>query len=316
VKYGKLPLSIPEHIEQLKNRNLIIDDGDKAKFYLKNIGYYRLSAYFIPFEQQTKNSSRNHNFIKNTNFNDIINLYIFDRKLRLLIMEAIERIEVAVRSNWVNELSLVNKNAHAYTDDQLFSDPTTHNEMLQKIKKEMKRSKETYITHYNDKYTEPNLPPTWAMAESLTFGSLSLWVSSTKNTKIKSAIAKNIGLPNTKILEAVLHTLTYLRNLSAHHSRIWNRKFTIQLPKIKSFGNDFELEIIGANGKENQQQTTRYIYNYLIVLIKIMQHIQPNTTWTDRLSSHILTINEEHHSKMGFPNDWQNKDIWKTYLKP
>lgn len=104
MKYHKRPLSLTEQVERLQQRQLIIQDTAKAEHYLAHIGYYRLSAYWLPFEQPTQSgeTSRNHQFKPNTRFEDVIQLYVFDRKLRLLVMEAIERIEVSVRAQWVN----------------------------------------------------------------------------------------------------------------------------------------------------------------------------------------------------------------------
>lgn len=93
--YDKLPLSISEQARLLLDRGLICEDTVRLESYLASIGYYRLSAYWLPFEQSPpSDSSRNHQFISGTHFEKILTLYIFDRKLRLLVMEAIERIEV------------------------------------------------------------------------------------------------------------------------------------------------------------------------------------------------------------------------------
>lgn len=308
MNYSKPPLSISDQITKLEERGLIIDDIERAKKYLSHIGYYRLSAYFIPFEQLTVNDSRSHEFLPDTLFQKILELYIFDRKLRLLIMEAIERIEVSVRTCWAGELALRSNNSHAYMDAQLFADPWKHQIRLARVSKELHSSKEICVKHYKEKYTQPYLPPVWAMVETLSFGSLSSWVASTKNNEIKTILAHNLGLPTAAIMEKVLHVLTYIRNLCAHHARVWNRKMTLQLPSIRRFDQDLITDSTSINGR----QLTREIYNYLIILIQIMQNIQPNTTWVKRLKLHIETLNDSQYQSMGFPLDWQNKSIWQS----
>lgn len=86
--------TIQQQVEILSNRGLITDDG--AEHYLKHLNYYRLSGYWLPFQIDTKE----HLFKPNTNFSDVLNLYIFDREFRLLLLDAIERIEVSVRTHW------------------------------------------------------------------------------------------------------------------------------------------------------------------------------------------------------------------------
>jgi abortive infection bacteriophage resistance protein len=96
--FNKPPLDLDPLIELLKKRGLNIDNIETAKYYLKFIGYYRLSAYFLSFQDAT-NSNSHHQFKQGTTFDDVLNLYIFDRKLRLLVLDAIERIEVAMSIN-------------------------------------------------------------------------------------------------------------------------------------------------------------------------------------------------------------------------
>lgn len=125
-KYNKTPLSIQDQAQLLLNRGLVCTDTKRLEQYLTSIGYYRLSVYWLPFEQHSSNGSRNHQFVPNTNFDEILKLYIFDRKLRLLIMEAIERIEVALRSQWSGTLALLNNDSHAYMNPLLFKCPRQH----------------------------------------------------------------------------------------------------------------------------------------------------------------------------------------------
>lgn len=125
MNYSKPPLTPQDHLAQLKSRKLIINDDARVLQYLNHIGYYRLSAYFLPFMLRD-NPTVEHEFKAVTNFDDILNLYIFDRKLRLLIMEAIERIEVAVRTQWADKLSVTNNDAHAFMVSAYFKDPWKH----------------------------------------------------------------------------------------------------------------------------------------------------------------------------------------------
>ena len=140
--YCKPPLSISEQAQLLIDRGLICDDDDRQRLesYLSSIGYYRLSAYWLPFY-----STDTERFSENTHFDTILSLYIFDRKLRLLVMEAIERIEVALRAQWSGKLAL-HGGSHAYMKVDFFKCQLKHIKNLAKIANVMD-SKETFIQH-------------------------------------------------------------------------------------------------------------------------------------------------------------------------
>lgn len=122
MQYSKRPFSIPEQAARLIERGLGCDDPGRLENYLTTIGYYRLSAYWHPFElPSTDGNSRNHRFQADTHFDHILNLYIFDRQLRLLVMEAIERIEVSVRTCWATALAM-RHGSHAHMNVKLMTD--------------------------------------------------------------------------------------------------------------------------------------------------------------------------------------------------
>ena len=95
MQYNKPPIDIPSQIALLKSRGLAFRDKNKAAHYLSNISYYRLRAYTYPFQEDTEND---HSFKEGIFFEDIIELYVFDRKLRILVFDAIEKIEIALRT--------------------------------------------------------------------------------------------------------------------------------------------------------------------------------------------------------------------------
>lgn len=103
MRYDKTPLSVDGQVSLLQSRDLTVTDPDRARHYLTHIGYYRLSAYWLTFEQSDTSSDRNHQFRLGSSFEQVLTLYTFNRKLRLLAMEALKRIETAVRSLKVSE---------------------------------------------------------------------------------------------------------------------------------------------------------------------------------------------------------------------
>jgi abortive infection bacteriophage resistance protein len=304
--YKKPPLTTKQHISQLKLRGLNIPDEQRAENYLDHIGYYRLSAYCLPFETSTANQ-RIHKFIAGTSFDDILNLYIFDRELRLLIMETIERIEVSVRNQWASELSLKTNDSHAYMNGDNFVDLWNHQRHISKVSSDIKQSKEVFVKHYLNKYEQPFLPPIWAIVETLTLGAFSQWFCNTKDKKLIQCVAKKMGLPTAEIIESVLQPLALIRNICAHHGRLWNRHLVKKVPYIKKLESVLQLQINGA-----QKQPENTLYNYLVVMSHIMKTIQPTSTWQERLTEKINEATPKQQKSMGFPENWQQLPFWQS----
>lgn len=272
-----------------------VTDEDRAVHYLSHLNYYRLAAYWLPYESD----HANHQFQVNTNFEDILNLYIFDRELRILVLDAIERLEVSIRTNWAHCLSQKH-GSHAHINSSIFKDKWDHTNNIEHLKKSVKHSKETFIQHLTNKYEE-ELPPIWAIVEIMTFGQLSKWYSNIKSGSDRNEIANKYNLDEV-ILTSFLHHISTIRNVCAHHSRLWNREFTFTF-KLPKRGPD---SIIYSHNTEN----IRKIYNTLVMLAGLLDIISPDHHWKTRLYDLIQThnINVTH---MGFPANWQDLPIWK-----
>ena len=310
MRYSKPALSISDQAQLLLGRGLVCEDRQRLEHYLSNIGYYRLSAYLLPFEQPSTNgNSRNHRFIPGTTFEQVLNLYVFDRKLRLLVMEAIERIEVAARTRWASAMAL-RHGSHAHMNADLFKDPWQHACDIARVAKELRDSNETFVVHYRKKYEAPYLPPIWAVVETMTLGGLSRWIASTNDNQVKLEVARMLGMPTIEILEQVLHALTPMRNICAHHARLWNRRFILLLPNIKRLRGQFITETIVTPAGTTQEPLTREIYNFLVVIQNLMLKMSPTTSWGERLTEHIQLLSPEQQMAMGFPVDWKTRQPW------
>ena len=310
MQYNKPPISIPDQAQLLLARGLHCDNRQRMESYLSNIGFYRLSAYFLPFEKPSTNGdSRNHQFLPGTTFEQVLSLYVLDRKLRLLIMEVLERIEVAVRTRWASGMAM-RHGSHVYMNAIQFKDLAEHTTNLAKLSADLLSSKETFVIHYRNKYDDPALPPIWAVVETMTLGSMSRWIASTRDNSVKIDIARALGMPTISLLEQVLHVLTPVRNICAHHSRLWNRRFTMRLPNIGSLQSQFITEtIVTPNGVTNIQ-LSQELYNFLVVIQHLILNINPGTSWGERLAEHIRLFTAEQQQAMGFPADWEQRQPW------
>lgn len=167
MKYDKPSLSIDEQLNQLKERGLIIENYDEARSFLERVSYYRLSAY-TRFFQVDINS---HTFQVNVTFQDVKELYQFDKALRMIVFNAIESIEVSVRTQIINQMSHF-YGPHWYLNENLFRNRNFHSTLLNNISTLCEKKKEPFIQHYFNKYCDPAYPPGYMIFEIMSFGQL------------------------------------------------------------------------------------------------------------------------------------------------
>ncbi len=280
-KYNKPFLDISDQISLLKNRGLIFKDEGKAKFYLQNISYYHLSIYAKSFQ------TADNNFKRDTFFEDILDLYNFDKKLRLLILDLLERIEMSFKCVLAYEITKSKTDNYWYVNKNNYK----NSEIIDKHLKSIKESKEIYIQHFYNKYPETDYPPAWMFFESLTFGECGYLASNLHNVD-KQIIASFYKLPKRTV--KMFYYLSHLRNICAHHSRVWNRKFTIKIGKNKKYDNIFK------------DLTKDSLFSYLVVMQIFLVKISPTSTWIERLKELIDEYNIPLY-KMGFSDDWRDK---------
>lgn len=298
----KPSLTVQDQVALLKQRGMVIADDQAAEHALTHISYYRLRAYWYPFE--TDPSNQGHALQPGTQFELVLALYNFDRRLRLLINDAIERIEVAARGAWAHHLAL-NYGPHGYLDRNLYPKgprDARYQRNLTQLQEEISRSHDTFIKHYANTYSAPALPPVWMVAEVMSFGLLSKWVSLLAARRDRLAISRTLGL-NDKIFTSFLHHLATVRNVCAHHGRLWNRRLTVTatLPS----------EPPGLAAAMNSNSDRR-IYNTLAIMAFILKRIAPTSEWREAL----LNLLSEHPTKdfasMGFPEGWEALPLWSA----
>lgn len=287
--YNKPHLTYLEQIELLKNRGLIINDEAFAIIKLQHISYYRLSAYFLPF-QATKDK-----FDEGTTFETIIDLYHFDKELRILTFNAIEKIEIFLRASVAYYFS---KNHHAfgYANKENFCSEDTDFEWLKNdITKETSRSKETFVKHYKDSY-DGDILPIWMVVEIVSFGTLSkLYTMLCPQTE--KEILDGINLPSF-VFKNWLHVFSYVRNTSAHHSRLWNRQFVIKakIPKHK---------------KEFKGMVNDKYYTFAVMTHYVLKAINDTFDFKTELKNLSNKYPQIDKSAMGFVDDWEKLEMWR-----
>jgi abortive infection bacteriophage resistance protein len=292
--FNKPATTIDQQLDLLISRGMIVKNRPQAIHYLAHLNYYRLGAYWLTFESD----HQSHQFKPETHFEDVVNLYVFDRELRLLVLDAIERIEVSIRSQWAYTLAH-QYGSHPHLDPNLFKPKWDYQLNKKKLEAELARSKEAFVKHFNHSYTE-ELPPVWAICEIMALGTLSQWFGNLRSGQDRNRIARIYNVDEL-ILTSFLHHLSFIRNICAHHSRLWNREFTMtfQLPKKSPVGLP---PCFNPNAP-------RKIYNSLVMLVFLLDIISPQHHWRCRL----FDLLNKHHidtKAMGFPAGWQSLAVW------
>ena len=301
MKYNKLPISITNQVTKLKERGLELNDDAFAKKVLSRISYYRLRAYTFPFQD---NNDPDHPFIQKIDFETIVSLYNFDSKLRILAFEAIEKIEIALRTQIIYQFAM-SHGSHWQTDPNLYRDVARFASHLETLNKEISRSDETFISHYNSKYSSPSQPPSWMSLEVASMGTLSKIYQNLRKSDEKERVAKYFGLPNINVMENWMFCFSTLRNICAHHGRLWNRRLT-SIPTLpyntsNSFFSKLELKSIYTNK----------LYATLCCMRYILREIDVENDFHIKIKELMDKAVFNQEKEMGFVENWRDHPIWK-----
>ncbi len=299
MKFTKPATSITDQLALLRRRGMVIDDEPAARHYLQHISYYRLRAYWLTYEAPA--AVGDHAFRPGTRFEDVLALYVFDRQLRLLVMDAIERVEVALRAGWAHHMAMT-YGSHGYLDPAHHDSVANHANGLDDLAKEIRRSNDTFVHHYRRKYTDPDLPPVWMAAEIISFGQLSMWIGNLKLRADRQAISKPFGL-DEKALVSFAHHMSYVRNICAHHGRLWNKRFTVTMA-VPKFPAKLPIAMRGAHD--------RMLHNTLVMLDHLLGVVAPDSGWRGRLVALIDGCPQADPAAMGFPADWRARAAWRV----
>lgn len=293
--YNKGALSYGQQLQRLKDRGMAVGNEAKALHLLEKVSYYRLSGYWYPFISNRATNT----FATGATFEAAFNLYCFDRELRLMVLSEIEKIEVAVRAHLIYEYA----HTHGpfwYNDQSLFRNQRHHGYLMDSIYQQYGRSDEEFIQAFQRKYSDP-IPPSWMLMEIISFGTLSKLYKNLKPSISRRSVASKFGIAD-RVFESWLHSTVYLRNVCAHHSRMWNRVFQIQ-PMIPRRTTNSWLSTIPRNDRS---------YFMLSMLIYLLQEVNPNSTFIVKFRELLNKYPEASVISMGFPTTWESEILWQA----
>ena len=315
---------IETNIQILKVRGMVFADEAYAQRCLSRIGYYRLSAYWYPFRDfcalpaEEGRLVRCDRFVPGTTFEQALDFYLYDKEIRLMLSDALERIEIGMRASLVDVLGA--RGAHAHRDPRSYSAHLTApdentgeiplDNFLQGLDAAFDRSKEEFAKHFRRTYS--GKPPIWVAVGGWDWGNLAYtfrYLSSKNMTLICSSIDPAL---EQKTLISWMASLNEVRNACAHHSRLWNKALTNR-PGFQKPGQlpDFD-HMRNGRGKIDDHHSTR-LYGALVAIIFMMKRLHPKTEWHQRFAALVAENDRPKEISTltaGFPEGWRDAPIW------
>ena len=288
--------NVHDLVQLLMTRGLIIDDQHNAERYLSTIGYYRLSEYMIPLMSFPKSQKR---FKPGTSFRQAMMLYRFDKKLRMLIFNEIEKVEVAIRSTIVNTICELTGDRFWMTNPIHFSDAEKFANTLFLITKEIKRSHEDFMVEFMANYTD-SYPPAWMLVEILPFGYITNIYSNLKDKKLKKKISQQFYL-QVPPFESWMTKLYLTRNDCAHHARLWNKHNSMN-PTIPNRMTRPWITLPTYPLK---------VYHDICIIKYLLDVVNPNNDMLAKLRWLFVGFPNVDLKALGFPIGWETEPLWR-----
>lgn len=331
--FAKEAKNAKDLIDLLIERNMKITESQKeeAVEFLSLVNYYKISGYWFKFQNKwlKKEDGNADKFVVPVTFQNIIDIYRFDTKLRSLCLDALEKIEICVMSQICNHMC-INYGAFGYGDSQyiksiyktnkskdkrLVIDYASFRAEIAKIIVDNRFTDSTLKNFYN-KYNN-KFPPFWMIAQFLTFGSIARLYSALP-VKDQREIAAKLKL-NSRYLESVLQALSYIRNICAHYKRLWDRSLGIVVPNIKlettlreTYRYNYKFHKI-PNVNDNHFFPAFYTISFLLSIITpYSKYSSLVKKLIDKYNSRTNLINYE---KMGFPDEWEDLPLFEKMLE-
>lgn len=226
--YTKSHATAAQRIAHLRSKGLVIARPNVAARRIEQIGYERLRIYFLSRRNPMLPGKP---FEPGTTYTDILKIHDCDLKLRDVCFREVGQFELMFR-NRISEVLSTQFGSHPYFDATAFASAKHHNEALQKVIQTFMQSKDERARHYRRTYTEPPLPPIWMFKEFLTFGAAARFYSSLANP-VRSRIASSFGVPSLAVFDSWVPCFVDLRNICAHHDRLFNKRFQKQPQRLR-----------------------------------------------------------------------------------
>lgn len=306
---NQIPLTIEQQIANLKSRGMILD-VDYTRNILRKISYSRLKGFWWDMIDAPTNLFR-----ANSQFKLVVERYDFDKNLRVILFNAIETIEIALRTKLINILS-IRHGSLWYLNGNLFSDQKRHEEHVLVLKREFNRSKDRAVINYKksnagmwfpSKLTGEN-PDSWFIFEYATLGTLSKFYENLlPASPLRSAIANEFGMYISSDFSSWLKSITELRNIIAHHSRLWRRNLT----SVPATPSKLPVDWISSLVPADVRVKPYYVISAILYLVNV---IDPSNTIKQQILHLVRNHPKINIEAYGFVGEWEREPVWSTSL--
>lgn len=228
---NKLATDVDEQIATLESRGMAINDKEKAKECLLDIGYFRLGFYWFPFEKSyPRKIKRTHEFKDGTLFDYAIRLYYFDCDLRNIFLKYINRIEINFRTKLIYYASNRYKEDPFWYQNSKYVDKAfLESDVMEKAMKDA--AKEDVIIQ-DMKVHKRSASPAWKAMEFFSFGTTISLYYNLKEAPLKCEISNLYGISSPNNFMSYIDTVRKLRNYCAHGKVLFDKN----LPEAISNG--------------------------------------------------------------------------------
>ncbi len=296
MKFEKRYANPTELLKILESRGLDCSSVAEAESKLRSVGYYRLTGYLFPFLSMPKSA---HLFKPGSSLKQAFILYEFDRELRFLVFDQIERIEIAVRSAIVNITCSETDDVFWLTKPEYFANADKFAKTLALINKELQCSREDFITHFAQTYDDA-YPPSWMVAEVIPLGVLTRVYENIASNRIRKKIAQHFGL-NIPVFISWMTIVTLTRNTCCHHARLWNRCLSLRALTMSHHSTPW----VSDNVRQGR------VFFTLCILKHFVDNIFPQNVFRQSLISLLDKYPDVDTRAMGFPDNWKDEPLWR-----
>lgn len=309
---------VATQIEKMRRRHMVVDE-DEARQWLSHVNYYRLSGYWYTYRRCDVNGDRLDEFEAGTRFHDIAQLYEFDRKLRVLVLDALGRVEVALRRALSDHLGGIDPLAYLLPD--IYRPGFDHARWTATAESRVQRAvrRESFIAHQRAVY---NGIPIWILSEVLDFRDLSILYEGLVGDD-QWKVARSLGIDiainavpdgkkrrnaaNMHPLARWLEQLCIVRNVCAHHGRLWNDSL---IPASTVFMRTTPALKTLPPGQSDS------LYGALLVTAQMLATNSPGSSWASRvrrlIERELSRIPGRGAVDMGFPAGWTEEQLWNS----
>ncbi|MEV8250263.1 Abi family protein [Microbacterium sp. NPDC076768] len=289
-----------EQIELLRDSGMLVDDEAAALALLRRVGYYTLSGYSYPFRFRDAVGVRTGRFYPGTSLPQVEALWAFDNRLRLATLGPLQHVETYLRALLGYKLGEVDPMVHRKRELLSLDRPSDYPKWIQKLDGQLRDSREEFIVHHREK--RESVVPVWVAVDVLDWGGLS-YLYTFAPLKVRDDIAATFELSAAQ-LKSWMRALNVVRNVCAHHSRLFNRHYSLT-PKLPRLGQHPSLDAINE------------VKDSTFAMLTLLQHLASHTDGVNMrilpavMSSFPATSGLET-SATGAPAEWAQLELWRT----